>query len=162
MNERNFTTSILVDQTPEEAFDAINDVRGWWSEGIEGHTEKLGDEFTFQYKDIHRSTQKLTEVVRGKKVVWLVSDAHLGFTRDKSEWKGTHVIFEVSRKRDKTEVRFTHEGLVPECECFEACSKGWSFFIHDSLRGLITTGRGQPAQKESSPGTVRRASRATR
>jgi hypothetical protein len=148
MNDQNFTTTFLVDQTPEEAFAAINDVRGWWSEEIEGNTEKLGDEFTFHYRDIHRSTQKLTEVVPGKKVVWLVLDAHLSFTEDKSEWKGTRICFEVSRKRNKTEVRFTHLGLGPEHECFEACSKGWSFYINESLRSLITTGQGQPAKKE--------------
>jgi len=35
---------------------------------FEGYTEKLGDEFTYQYKDVHCSKQKLTEVIPGKKV----------------------------------------------------------------------------------------------
>jgi hypothetical protein len=43
MNDQNLTAAILVDQTPDEAFAAINDVRGWWSGEIEGSTEKLGD-----------------------------------------------------------------------------------------------------------------------
>ena len=52
MNEQNFTTTFTVDQTPEEAFAAINNVRGWWSgePGIEGSTDKLDGEFIYRYK----------------------------------------------------------------------------------------------------------------
>jgi hypothetical protein len=45
-------------------------------------------------------------------------------------------------------VRFTHRGLVPAFECFELCSDGWSFYIKDSLRKLITTGKGEPNPRE--------------
>ena len=53
MNDQSLTTTFTVDQTPEEAFAAINNVRGWRSEEIEGGTDKLGDEFTYRYKDVH-------------------------------------------------------------------------------------------------------------
>jgi len=69
MSNRNYTTAFTVDQTPEEAFAAINNVRGWWSGDIEGATERLGDEFTYRYEDVHRSRQKITESVSGRKVV---------------------------------------------------------------------------------------------
>jgi hypothetical protein len=114
MKDESFTATLSVDQTPKEAFDAILNVRGWWSENIEGSTDKLGDEFTYRYKDVHHCKMKLIEVVPDKKVVWLVLKNHFSFTEDKSEWKGTKVIFEVSKKGDKTEIRFTHLGLVPE------------------------------------------------
>src|SRR5262249_34506465 len=70
MKDQDFTTSFSVDQTPEEAFDAINNPRGWWSEEIEGNTDQLDSEFTYHYKDAHRCRIKITELVPGKKAVW--------------------------------------------------------------------------------------------
>jgi hypothetical protein len=148
MSNHDFTTTILVDQTPKEAFDAINNVRGWWSGEIEGPTEKLGDEFTYQYKEFHYSKQKLIEVVPAQRVVWLVTDSRLNFVEDKSEWTGSKISFEISKKGDQTQVRFTHMGLVPKHECFDACSNAWTDYIRNSLRSLIATGKGYPALKE--------------
>jgi uncharacterized protein YndB with AHSA1/START domain len=149
MNDQSLTTSFTVDQTPEEVFDAINNVRGWWSGEIDGRTDKLGEVFTYRYKDVHRTTQTITEFVRGKRVVWHVTDAELNFVKDKTEWNGTDIVFEIAKKDGKTEVRFTHVGLVPAFECYGGCSGAWGFYINDSLRNLITTGKGAPNQKET-------------
>lgn len=149
MKAENLTISFAVDQCPEEVFAAINNVRAWWSGEIDGLTDKLGEEFTYRYKDVHRSTQKITELVPCKKVVWHVTDAQLNFVNDKTEWNGTEIVFEIARKGDKTEVRFTHVGLVPSFECYGGCSGAWGFYINDSLRNLITTGKGEPNQTES-------------
>ena len=149
MKKKDFSTTFLVDQSPEEVFDAINNVPGWWSEEIDGSTDKLGAEFKFHYKDFHRSTQKITEFVPGKKVVWHVSEAKLNFVKNKTEWTGTDVVFEINRKGKKTELRFTHVGLVPAFECYGDCSGAWGLYINDSLRNLITTGKGEPNQTES-------------
>lgn len=148
MSDKNFTIGFSVDQSPEEVFAAINNVRGWWSEEIDGSTDKLGAEFKYHYQDLHFSTQKITELVPGKKVVWHVLDSRIDFVKDKGEWNGTDIVFEIARKNGKTQLRFTHVGLVPAFECYGDCSEGWGFFINDSLRGLITTGKGQPNQKE--------------
>ncbi len=145
----NFTTTISVDQTPEEAFAAINKVRGWWSENIEGSTAELGDEWTYRYKDAHRCTMKVTEMVPSQKGVWLVVDNYFNFTADKTEWKNTKVVFEISTQGNKTEIRFTHQGLVPAYECFDVCSNAWGSYIGGSLRSLITTGKGMPNPKEN-------------
>ena len=160
MNARNrkLTSTITVSQTPGEAFAAINNVRGWWSGDLEGGTEKLGDEFTYRYEDVHYSKQRITESVPGRKVVWLVLESSLNFIEDKTEWNGTKITFDISRKGDKTEIVFTHVGLNPEHECFSACSDAWGSYITGSLRDLITTGKGQPNEK----GKGRRSPRAKR
>lgn len=144
MNTSDFTTTLLVDKQPREVFNAINHVRGWWSEEIEGGTEKLHDEFTYHYEDVHKCRMKLIEVVPNQKVVWLVMENFFSFTKDKSEWKDTKIIFEISEQGDKTQVRFTHQGLVPAYECFEICQNSWTQYIQQSLFNLITTGQGQP------------------
>jgi len=152
MSDQNFTTSLTVDQSPEEVFAAVNNVRGWWSEEIDGSTDKLGAEFKFHYKDLHRSTQKITELVPGKKVVWHVLDSRINFVKNKTEWNGTDIVFEITKKDDKTELRFTHVGLVPALECYGDCSDAWGSYLNDSLRSFITTGKGQPERKEKGMG----------
>ena len=144
MKKDGFTTSFTVDQTPNEVFTAINNVRGWWSGEIDGDADRPGAEFTYRYKDMHRSTQQVTEFVPGKKVVWHVTDAELTFVKDKTEWIGTDIVFEIASKAGKTELRFTHVGLVPAFECYGGCSGAWGALVDGNLRTLIATGKNQP------------------
>jgi Activator of Hsp90 ATPase homolog 1-like protein len=143
MTVTDYTTTILVDQTPKEVFNAINNVRGWWQGEIEGSTDKLNDEFTYRMEEFHFSKQKLIEVIPDKKVVWLVTESRLNFIKKKSEWTGTKISFEISKEQNKTQVHFTHMGLVPEIECYGGCSSAWSQLIEQSLFSLITTGKGK-------------------
>ena len=143
MPASNFTTIILVNQTPKEVFNAINSVGGWWQGEIKGNTEKLNDEFTYRMGEFHFSKQKLVEVIADKKIVWLVTESELNFIKDKSEWTGTKISFEISKKGTKTQVRFTHLGLVPKIECYSGCSNAWTQLIEQSLLSLITTGKGK-------------------
>jgi len=142
MNTQNFTTSFSVDQTPEETFAAITNVRGWWTGDIEGSTDTVGDEFSYRYPGAHYSKQKITELVANQRVVWRVVDSDLTGPDDPSEWTGTEISFDISRTDGRTEVRFSHLGLVPEFECFDSCSSAWGFYVNGSLRRLITTGEG--------------------
>ena len=147
MASKSYTTSYTVAQSPEQVFAAITNPRGWWGEGITGETAKLGGEFTYRHGKIHLSKQKLTELTLNKKLVWKITQSELNFVSHKSEWDGTEVIFEIAEKGDKTKLKVTHAGLVPQFECFEACSGGWSFYLNESLKSLIETGKGEPDPK---------------
>jgi len=144
MATTDFTTTILVDNSPNEVFNAINNVRGWWSEEITGSTSKLNDVFILQYEDMHRCKIKLIEVMPNKRVVWLVMENYFKFTQDSSEWVENKMIFEITEKDNKTQLQFTQLGLVPEYECYDICSNAWGIYINNSLHDLIVTGKGQP------------------
>lgn len=148
MTATDFTTTIVVDQTAEEVFKAISNVRGWWSESVEGRTDRLNEEFLYYYKDVHISKMKIVEYEPNKRIVWLVLDNHFNFTKDKTEWNGNRIIFDIAAKGDKTELRFTHAGLVPAYECYNVCHDAWTSYIQGSLKDLITTGKGKPNAKE--------------
>jgi hypothetical protein len=141
MKSRDYTTVLRVGAGPRDAFDAINDVRGWWAGEINGKTAEVGDEFTYTYENFHRSKQRVIELVPGKKVAWLVVKGSLNFVENKSEWDGTRIEFFIARKGDKTEIRFTHLGLHPDLECFDACANAWGSLVKTCLRDLIVSGK---------------------
>jgi len=167
--KKSYTTTFSVDRTPQEAFEAITDVRGWWSQDAAGVTDRVGGEFIHRYKDVHRCRIRVTELVPGRKVAWLVLENHFDFIEDQAEWKDTEIIFEISEKNGGAEVHFTHVGLVPQYECYAVCSNAWGGYIGGSLRNLINTGEGQPNPKEDGnapahqdAATVARAERSPR
>jgi hypothetical protein len=144
MDKQDYTASILVNQDPTTAFNAIKDFRSWWSEEIEGKTDQLNETFFYHYKDIHLCKMKLIEFVPDKRLVYQVVDNQFNFTKDKTEWIGTKLIFDITSEGNKTKIQFTHEGLVPDYECYNVCFDAWNGYIKKSLYNRITTGKGEP------------------
>ena len=145
MNDESTTIIQEFDQPPAAVFAAVTDVRGWWSENIEGGTGAEGDEFVYEVPHVHRCRIRVTEVVPDQRVRWLVLENTFSFVEDQQEWIDTEVHFEIGTgPGGTTSLRFTHVGLVPEFECFEICHRSWDFYVGHSLRSLITTGRGHP------------------
>jgi hypothetical protein len=142
MTKQNFTTTIEVDQTPQQVFDAINKPHQWWPGEVIGNANKLNDTFTYRYEDLHLTKQKVVELVPYQKVVWLVTESEINYADDKDEWLSTKISFEIFEQGGKTQLRFTHIGLNPQVECFESCSHSWRMIIGQSLFSLITTGEG--------------------
>lgn len=135
MTTESFHTSMVLPASPQEVFDQICDVRSWWSRDFEGNSKMTGDEFVICHTGLHYTKQRLTEVVPGSRLVWLVTESELSWLEhDKQEWKDTRMVFDLSAAGDATLLRFTHEGLVPGKECYERCTQGWT----GVLQGLKT------------------------
>ncbi|WP_323097310.1 SRPBCC domain-containing protein [Intrasporangium sp. YIM S08009] len=146
------TMSFTVEQTPQEVFDAVTDVRSWWSGSIVGDTTTLGAEWVYTVPDIHFSKFRTTRLDAGSRVEWLVLDSHLTFPEDKQEWTGTTVRFDIAREPAdaaagdpaRTRLTFTHVGLHAGHECFDVCRTAWSQYVLGSLRDRVLTGAGVP------------------
>jgi uncharacterized protein YndB with AHSA1/START domain len=147
MENADFTTTVLVNKSPKEVFNAINNVRGWWSEEIDGTTDKLNEEFNYHYEDVHRCKIRVTELVPYERIVWLIVENYFKFTADESEWTRTKVVFEIAEVNERTQVKMTHVGLVPAYECYDICKDSWGNYIQNSLRSLIEIGKGKPNGK---------------
>ena len=143
-----YTTTIIVDKDITNAFNSIKNFKAWWSEEIEGDTDKLGETFFYHYKDVHLCKIKLIELVADNKLVYQVIDNEFNFTTDKTEWINTHLIFDLSIENGKTKIVFTHAGLTPACECYQVCNDAWTSYIQGSLKNLIETGLGKPNGNE--------------
>lgn len=149
MKSNDFTIEFMVDQSPSEVFNAVQDVKKWWSgfyqEQIEGNTTKLNDEFTFLAAGgAHYSKQKMVEIIPDKKLMWLVTDSKLTFLEHQEEWIGTRFGFEISQQGTKTKLCFTHIGLIPGVECYEDCTMGWTQY----LRALVNDLKNKMAEKQ--------------
>jgi hypothetical protein len=138
---KNFTYSFTSSKKPEEVFELLLHIEQWWSgqyeETIKGKSEKIDDEFAFRAGGgAHYSKQKLVELIPGKNIAWLVTDSKLNFLSDPGEWTGTKICFAISMEDNKTKVTFTHDGLVPEIECYNACSGGWTQYLEQLKKKL--------------------------
>jgi hypothetical protein len=141
MKNKSFTATIEVSKSPQEVFNAIKEVTNWWSRDFEGESSKPNDEFIISHPNQHYSKQRLIEVVPDKKIVWLVTDSTLHWLKkDKHEWTNTKMIFDITTQGEKAILHFTHEGLVPEKECYAMCEQGWIMIIKDWLFHFITVG----------------------
>ena len=144
MRPHSYTTTSLLPRTPEQVLEAVLDVRAWWSGDITGPTRHVGDEFEYRYQDVHFSRLRVTEASAAR-VAWRVLATRLSFTQDQTEWEGTDIVFDIAEAGDSTRLTFTHDGLVPAFECYDACSQGWTMYAAGSLVRWVDSGVGDPA-----------------
>jgi len=142
MKNQSFSTSIELKANPHVVFECIKDIPIWWTRDFEGSTANLNDEFVICHVGSHYSKQKLVEIIPDKKIVWQVIESTLDWLeKDKSEWTSTKMVFEITPHGNKTLLHFTHDGLVPEMECYIRCSEGWTTVIMQRLFNYITKGQ---------------------
>ncbi|MGC4021057.1 MAG: SRPBCC domain-containing protein [Cyclobacteriaceae bacterium] len=143
MTQKNYHKRIKVNDSVDEAMKKISQVNKWWAKKVKGKTEKLNDKFTVDFGKTFVDFQ-ISEFALNKKIVWKITDCNLDWIENKKEWNGTEVVFEISEKKNSTQIDFTHVGLVPDAECYKDCEVGWNEHIGESLVKFIEEGKGMP------------------
>lgn len=136
MKNQNFQYSFTSSKNKNEVFLHLIDPKNWWvgifNETIEGKSVSINDEFSFRAGDgVHYSNQKLIELSTNKKIVWLVTESNLSFLKNTNEWAGTKICFDIEEVSDKTKITFTHDGLIPEIECYGGCTSAWTQYMQN-------------------------------
>ena len=148
METKNYHRTITVNGSAEESLKKITEVNNWWKHDFIGSAKKLNDTFKVPFGELNGERSfvdfTVTEFEPGKKTVWKVTDCNLPWFKDKKEWNNTKVVFEIFPENNKTKIDFTHIGLVPGIECYDACEKGWDGHVTKSLLTFINEGKGNP------------------
>jgi hypothetical protein len=153
MEKQNYHRTITVNASAAEAMKKISQVNNWWKTDFSGTAGKLNDKFTVPFGELNGERSFVdfivSEFVPGKKAVWKVTGCNLPWFKDKTEWNNTEVVFEISpgnnmSESNRTKIDFTHIGLVPGVECYDACEKGWDGHVTNSLLNFINEGKGNP------------------
>ncbi|MFA6277628.1 MAG: SRPBCC domain-containing protein [Pedobacter sp.] len=136
MANQNFQYSFTTSKKIDEVFTHLIDPKNWWvglfGETIAGKSNLMNDEFSFRAGEgVHYSNQKLIELVVNKKISWLVTESNLSFLKNTNEWAGTKICFDLEKEGDYTKITFTHDGLMPQIECYDSCSSAWMQYLQN-------------------------------
>ena len=143
MEKNDFNCSISASISADEAIKKIANVQDWWGVTFTGNAEKQNDTFIVKMSGDSFFDFTVTELIPGKKVVWLVTDCNMPWYSEKREWANTKLIFDLRENNGVTELNFKHEGLTPDVECYKDCMSGWTHWITTSLFSYFTTGQGK-------------------
>jgi hypothetical protein len=136
--------TIAAKVSPEEAFTMINRVPDWWTrQGFSGATGNRGDCFTVRWGDTFVDFE-VTELLPGRRIVWQVKRSRIPWVKDQDEWTGTSVEWDITSENGGSRITITHRGLTPAVECYQDCKQGWDFYAGESLRKLLSEGKGMP------------------
>jgi|SRR5579883_3485299 len=140
---QDYSCTVEAKVSAEEAFKKIARIADWWNQRATGEAEKAGDTFRVDFGETWVDFE-VVEAIPNKRVVWRVTDCHLHWLENRTEWKHTRVIWGLSTENGATTISMTHEGLTPQIECFERCEAGWDFHVRKSLLRLLNENAGLP------------------
>lgn len=149
MTMQPYSRTITYDVPPSlvyEAFTQADKLREWWTNKCEAGS-KAGDKNIF-YFDEAKAVFTIEKLDPGKEVVWKCVEHDFKYEEPitkTDEWVGTTIRIQL-KKNGKlgTDMTFTHEGLVPELQCYSVCEQGWDHFLKTSLKKFLEFGKGQP------------------
>lgn len=138
-----FRAEVLYDAPAESVFAAVADPGAWWCAGAPAVGDQ-GAELRLDWSATDFVVLRVDELEPPRAMRWTCVAQHDRNLPRADEWVGTSIAFRLAPEAGGTRLEVVHEGLTPQLECFEACDRGWDFFLRRSLRALVEAGEGLP------------------
>lgn len=149
MSDTNYSRTITVAASAEEAYQALTQgFEFWWTKPDQPITT-VGDQATFAFPPgAGYWTFQATDLRPGQYVEMVCVEAHHvsdGMPKAiEKEWLGSKVMWHIIETDGQIEIRFEHRGLNPNLLCYDVCTIGWDYFFVGSLKAYLDTGAGKP------------------
>jgi hypothetical protein len=143
---QDYKKSIKINCSATTCFEALTQqVNLWWSDLIEGETNTLNAIFCVHFDKTFKK-MKVVEMIKNQMLVWECIDSYLDLDslKNKSEWNDTKIVWIIRPSEDAIVLDVTHVGLNASVGCYDACEKGWDYFVANSLVPFLENGSGQP------------------
>jgi len=142
----NYNQEVVVNASIQNAFVALaKSVYRWWGK-TDKPVNKVGDEFRITFGETFWKF-RVVKFEENNNLSYECYDAHHvheGVTGIETEWIGTTLNWSLEEFEGQTKISFLHEGLVQDLNCYNICEGAWNFFILDSLKNYLETGKGSP------------------
>ncbi len=129
---------LVIDTPASKVYEAITSQKGlagWWTLETTAHLVVRGFK-EFKFGDRFYNKMKNIELTPNKKVEWECVQAE-------PDWIGTHIVFDLEEKDDKTTLRFAHQGWREANDFYASCNYNWGQYMK-SIKLLCETGKGKP------------------
>lgn len=131
---------------PADVYEAVaqpGGPNGWWTTSGDTATAE-GGLMRLNWSGRDHIVFRLDRLDWPTAMTWTCVEQHDRNLAVPDEWVGTKLHFRFVEDRDGTLLEFTHEGLIPQLDCYDVCEGGWDFFLRRSVKLLAETGAGQP------------------
>lgn len=143
MNQYEIHHEVGINAKPEVIYKAltnVEDLAKWWTSDTRGSADLNGViEFWF---NSHVKKFKVNKLINNELVSWKALDG------DGVQWGNDQIQFNLSIKREKTFLHFTHSGWTSNDGAYAHCSTKWAVFML-SLKDLIENSAGRPFPKDT-------------
>jgi uncharacterized protein YndB with AHSA1/START domain len=139
-----YTADLHIAAAPQAVYTALTTLDGnssWWAPA--SGSAAAGGELRFTFADPGAPLVLRVAEAAPTEVAWHVTDCAF-----LPHWVDTTITFRLTAAEDgTTSLRFLHDGLTPQLDCFEMCQAGWNYFL-PSLRDYAESGAGHPNRPE--------------
>ena len=95
--------------------------------------------FTIIYGTVQ--LQLVTKLEPNKRVEQKAIEAGID---DNKQWRGTQVIWDITKDDGNTNLSVLHKDWKEETELYKKCTDGWAYYVGESLKEYLETGKGKP------------------